>query len=509
MNISSYLKKNAKNFPQKTAFICGEKKINFLDLWLTIENLSSMMIKKGIKKGDHIGVIQNNSIELLYLFYAIANIGAVIVPINGSQNKNDLLNQLKLSDTKYLFIWHGFFKELKHSLKSIKIKKIFLIGKSDKNYENFSNLLKHKNFKKKKIPKNTNIKYIFGLTSGSTSTPKIIIFSQKTKILRAKYAQKLFKLNNKDKLIIGTPFKQSITQRLIFLSLVMGSTCVIMQKFTPEKWTKYVSDQSITFSILVSSQIESISQFLKKKKYKLKSLKSLVSCCAQLREDTKKNILPYLSGNLVDTYGATEIGTLTKSIISINKNNENMGKKIKESKLTFYDNDKNKFSKKKGEICVKTPLIFSGYYNNRKLSKNSFIKGYFKTGDYGYLEQDNLFLTGRKSDVIITGGINVYSKDIEKILNSHSKVSQSLVIGLPDIKLGEVIVAVVKLKKIISKRELHIFCAKNLADHQQPFYIDFVDSFPTSGGYNKISKFKLKQKYKNFNLTKKLRETFK
>ena len=66
-----------------------------------------------------------------------------------------------------------------------------------------------------------------------------------------------------------------------------------------------------------------------------------------------------------------------------------------------------------------------------------------------------------------------------------------------------------KLKKIISKRELHIFCAKNLADHQQPFYIDFVDSFPTSGGYNKISKFKLKQKYKNFNLTKKLRETFK
>ena len=79
-----------------------------------------MLIKKGVKKGDQVSVIQNNSIELLYLFYAIANIGAVIIPINGSQNKIDLLKQLKLCDTKFLFIWHGYLQDIIEDLKVVK-----------------------------------------------------------------------------------------------------------------------------------------------------------------------------------------------------------------------------------------------------------------------------------------------------------------------------------------------------------------------------------------------------
>lgn len=508
MNISDYLKKNAKNFPQKTAFICGEQSVTFLDLYISVESLSSMLIKKGVKRGDQISVIQNNSIELLYLFYAIANIGAVIIPINGSQNKIDLLKQLKLCDTKYLFIWHGYLQDIKEDLNKIKIKKIFTIGEKLTGFENFKNLLINTGEFKKRSIKDNNGNYIFSLTSGSTNNPKIIIFSQKTKILRALNAQKLFRLNKKDILIIGTPFKQSITQRIIFLSLILGSTCVIMQKFTPKNWVQLVTNHNVTFSILVSSQIENISEYLRKAKKKLKNLKTLVSCCAQLRRDTIKKILPNLYGKFFDTYGATEAGTLTKIQVTLKKNIENMGKNLEESKFIFYNNDTKKFSKKKGEICVKTPLIFSGYYKNKKISKSSFLNNYFKTGDYGYLKNKNLFLTGRRSDVIITGGINVYSRDIERVIDKHPDVDQSVAIGVPDKKLGEAIIAVIKTKKKISRRKLHIFCANNLADYQQPFYIDFISKFPTTGGYNKISKIKLKLKYSKFNLRKKFKDTF-
>ena len=176
MNISDYLKKNAKNFPQKTAFICGEQSVTFLDLYISVESLSSMLIKKGVKRGDQISVIQNNSIELIYLFYAIANIGAVIIPINGSQNKIDLLKQLKLCDTKFLFIWHGYLQDIIEDLNKSKIKKIFTIGEKLTGFENFENLLINTGeFKKRSLKDNKN-NYIFSLTSGSTNKPKIIIF---------------------------------------------------------------------------------------------------------------------------------------------------------------------------------------------------------------------------------------------------------------------------------------------------------------------------------------------
>ena len=185
-----------------------------------------------------------------------------------------------------------------------------------------------------------------------------------------------------------------------------------------------------------------------------------------------------------------------------------MGKLSRGSKIIFFNNDKNRISRERGEICVKTKLIFSRYYKNEKLTKKSFIKGFFKTGDYGYQKKGDLYLTGRSSEVIITGGLNVYSRDIERIIDTHPDVVQSVAIGVQDKKLGEAIIVIVKTKKVIPRRNLHIFCANNLADYQQPFFIDFIKNFPTTGGYNKIDKLKLKSIYSNFNIRRRLKDTF-
>ena len=97
-----------------------------------------------------------------------------------------------------------------------------------------------------------------------------------------------------------------------------------------------------------------------------------------------------------------------------------------------------------GEILCKTPLQFSGYYKNEKLTKKTISNGYFLTGDIGYLDNEGyLILTGRKRDIIITGGINVHASDIEKVLNLHPKISESAVIGLKDKRLGEAIFAII------------------------------------------------------------------
>ena len=141
--------------------------------------------------------------------------------------------------------------------------------------------------------------------------------------------------------------------------------------------------------------------------------------------------------------------------------------------------------------------------------KHTF-NNYFKTGDIGFLDNDGMLnLTGREKEIIIVGGVNVFPGDIERVLDTYSVVKKSAVIGLKDKRLGEGIVAflILKNKKFLDLFELKKFCVKNLSDYQQPHKFIIVKKFPL-GGYGKISKFKLKEKFKNIDLSKNIRAVF-
>ena len=135
-----------------------------------------------------------------------------------------------------------------------------------------------------------------------------------------------------------------------------------------------------------------------------------------------------------------------------------------------------------GEIAVKTDLIFNGYYMQPDMTKNSFTKeGYFKTGDLGRLDSDGyLYFCGRKKELIITGGINVYPNDIDSVIQKYEGVVECAAFSYPDDRLGEVVaVAVVKDKKsVITERDIRVYCSRNLADFQIPHHVFFVDELP-------------------------------
>ena len=146
-----------------------------------------------------------------------------------------------------------------------------------------------------------------------------------------------------------------------------------------------------------------------------------------------------------------------------------------------------------GEILCKTPLMFSGYYDLKEKTKKSMSNGYFRTGDLGKLnEQGYLYFMGRKKDIIITGGINVYPKDIEMVLLKHKDVFEVAVVPFPDENLGEIVAAVIVCKKntIVKIKELKMLCATQLADFQQPLSYTFVDKL-YKNSMGKMVKFKI------------------
>ena len=196
-----------------------------------------------------------------------------------------------------------------------------------------------------------------------------------------------------------------------------------------------------------------------------------------------------------ECYGASELGIIS-NIISTDAlaRRFSVGVAVLGAEIMIVDEDRNQVPPSTvGEISCKSVMRFSRYYNNKKATKNSMLGDYFLTGDMGYLDDAGyLYFSGRKKEIIISGGTNIYPKDIEIVLNKHPSVEDSAVIGVDHDRLGEAVLALILLKEDteVTERELQHFCLHRLADYQQPLVYKFLDDFPRSG-LGKVLKQKL------------------
>jgi acyl-CoA synthetase (AMP-forming)/AMP-acid ligase II len=223
----------------------------------------------------------------------------------------------------------------------------------------------------------------------------------------------------------------------------------------------------------------------------------LVSSSELLDVDLKKELISKLDCSFYECYGTSEVACVTNISDKENIKSASVGKPLPQVEIKILRDDNTlAIDDEIGEIVCKTPLAFAGYYNRQDLTQNSMWRGYFRTGDLGKIDSEGyLYFQGRKKDIIVTGGINVYPKDIENVLNSHLRVIESCVIPLLDENLGERVVAVVvRENKNLNIRELQRLCARELADFQQPKEFIFIDKLPRNS-MGKVLKYTLVDRY--------------
>jgi acyl-coenzyme A synthetase/AMP-(fatty) acid ligase len=282
---------------------------------------------------------------------------------------------------------------------------------------------------------------------------------------------------------------------MLFLPLLSGAKCVIMRKFTSNLYFDYVQRHNVTFSALVPSQIDEL--VLQNKKFKSFYLKKgLVSASSKLFESTKKKIINKKI-SLFEMYGMAEMGTITNINLTKNKvKSKSVGKTYdKKISIKILSHNKKYLSKNKvGEIICKSPGRFEGYFGLKDLTKNAFFKGYFKTGDIGYLDKNNnLFYLGRKKNVIKRSGVNIYPEDIEGILLKNSNINEVAVI--PFIKNSSTkIILFVKKDKTLTYNLIRNICLKKLSTFQLPNEIKLISKFPKTSS-QKIDKQKIKKNF--------------
>jgi long-chain acyl-CoA synthetase len=489
----------AKLYPDKQAICFGEQSISYQELAELVNRWSHALQERGVKHGEHIGVLLPNCIEFVAMILVAADLGVVLVPLSTALTADAIQRAFKAADVKHVVATSAMFTSLlanKNVLQAIS--GLYLsIDAPLAGITYLGDLLQA-------VPQDVQPigagkaedALILTMTSGSTGDPKPIILTQRTKFNRASAAITLYGVTAQDRTLTATPLYHSLAERLVLIPLLSGGTAILMQQFSATEWLKCVKNQQVTFTIAVSSQLKQIAEHLHvEDAAQIASLRCVVSSSALLDHQVKADLRAKFNCDFHECYGASEIAIASNldSVAAKNKL-QSVGQAAIGVEIRIIDEQGKALpAGEVGEIVCKTPMLFGGYYQRPDLTATAMWGDYFRTGDVGKLDEEGfLYFLGRKKDIIISGGINVYPADIESVLADYPAVFESAAFAYPDQRLGEIVaIAIVPTNKAeFDLRKLRFYCCEKLADFQQPRKFFVVDALPRNG-MGKLMKFQL------------------
>lgn len=322
-------------------------------------------------------------------------------------------------------------------------------------------------------------------TSGTMSDPKRVMLTHFNLINNIESNIQSLNLDSNDRVLISMPMYFGYCNTAQFLThLYLGAVMFIMQNtFFPKKFLQLVQRNKITNFTGVPTMLLLLLQFSDIKSYDVSSLRYICFGGSKMPVDKLKKIMEiFPNTSFVQTYGQTEAAPRITALLGNDAMRKigSVGKTIPNVELKIVDeNDCELLPNQDGEIIVKGPNVMKGYYKQEKKTKETLINGWLHTGDIGHLDREGyLYITGRKKNMIIVGGINVYPEEIEEILMEHVDVKEAYVYGQENELLGEVPVAEIVLSNegVVSLLELKKYCKDKLTDIKVPKQFIVVDS---------------------------------
>lgn len=485
-----------KTHCSKVAIWCDGEKRTYSELLELVCRYANYLRSKGVVRGDVIGIPMNNSIESVALILSASAIGAAVAPVNPTLPVDAINAAFSAADVKHIIARKAFFKAAGNEVfKNVSGCRLCLDAEVE-GADSFETVTSFTNEKPDSSGVIGNEPFILTMTSGSTGMPKPIVLTQENKLKRADEHIELYGITGNDNVLAATPLYHSLAERLVIMPLILGGTSVLLPRFTPNLWLNCVKEQKVTFTIAVSAQLAQISQMLSDSfEPEISSLRCIVSSSALLETHVRDELIDKLDCDFHEMYGTSECSTVTSINFRESRNKINsVGKPLPGVSIRIIDKDGNMLkSDEVGEITVNTPLCCEGYYKMPDAMRDSLSDGYFRTGDLGKIDKEGyLYFAGRKKEIIITGGVNVYPKDIEDKVSTMNEVRECAAFAYADARLGEVVaIAVVPEDGVeLTKKKIQIFCARNLADFQQPHKVFFLDELPKNA-MGKVVKMRL------------------
>jgi len=489
MNVGSLLVNSAHKYPERLAIISDEGRWTYKEFDQRTSQLAGAMLNAGLKKGDRVAILFFNSSYFVEVYFATLKAGLVAIPVNFRFVGPEIVYVLNDSQPCLLFYGSEFDQTLLEIREQLETIRIFVSphnGSSSLaiNYEEFLS-------SGRCLAQATDIceddECQIMYTSGTTGRPKGAVLTHRNVLWN------LFNtiLGREDKsgeraLIVGPLYHTAALNNHFTIQISLGGTSILIRKFEPESLLKTIEREKITIISGAPALYNSLLQYPNAHKYDTSSITKCTSGADKLPMEIKKRLLEFFPNvkGVYDVYGCTEASpsiTVLRAEDSLRKD-LSVGKALPFLEACVVDEEDRPLPPGEvGELVCRGPNVMKGYHRHPEATRDVMRNGWLHSGDLAKMDEEGFFyIVDRKKEMIVSGGENIYPREIEEILMKHPAIADVAVVGVPDQKWGESVKAFVAVKEgqLLDEKEVIEFCKKHLAGYKKPKEVAFVPAIP-------------------------------
>ncbi len=487
-NVVEMLENTVRKYPDREGFISEERRLTFGEFDRIVNRIAAGLQSRGIHKGDRIALLLGIQIEFPLAFFAVMKLGALAVPLNTRFKGEELAYEINDSGSRMLIVDAEYWPFIEPALPQLNtVEKIFFHGPiAPQGTEPFSVLEKNQGDKFTPASIAEPDEALLMYTSGTTGKPKGAILQQRGLVLSAMSVCELASLGPGDKYVCCIPLFHITGLNMVMLSSIFGGVpCVFIKTFRTKRFLEIMSSEKVTHYTGVINIIWLMINHPDFDAYDFSSFRVATFGGSPAAEEVIRGVLAKLPHLRVSVgYGLTEsFGMcITTPFKDTFRKIKAVGLPLPLMEAKIFDDVGNELPPEQiGEIVLKGPMITKGYWKKPEATAALFEEGWLRTGDIGKIDEEGfVYVLDRKKDMINRGGEKIYSLEVENVINSHDKVLEVAVVGVPDPFMGEAVKAVIALRpeETATEDEMRAFCAEHLADYKVPKYVEFVDMLP-------------------------------
>jgi long-chain acyl-CoA synthetase len=474
-------------YPERTALARDGRLLTFRELHTRVEGIAGTLTSHGFGVGDRLALLLPNGPDYIELVYACAMLGVIAVPLNTRLSTKEidrvledasplgLVRHSSLAVPGVRLSWQQAIDEEPLPIRSCSSRKVFYDPEA-----------------------------VLGLiyTSGTTGQPKGVMVTHANIVADIHNFNYWMRYTEGGIYLHAAPIFHIADFPSIFAAPAFGASQITIPKFSAQLFCEVVEREHVTHTVLVPTMINLITQFLETRKYDLSSLQVLAYGGSPMAPELvrrTRELLPKVK--LVQVYGLSETGFLTglqdqehtaDKLISCGRPCPGVDLQVTDTSGKEVD------AGQAGELIARGANVTRGYWNNPEETAEAFRDGFFRTGDIGHQDTAGyVYILDRLKDMIVTGGENVYSGEVEAAIYGHPAVYEVAVFGVPDPQWGEFVVACVVLKPgaTLTADDLIAFCRRSLASYKLPRRVEFSETDLPKNGSGKVLKKTLRERF--------------
>lgn len=488
-NLAMVLTESAARFPERPAVIEDGRTYTFAELDRSADGFAAFLHSHHVGPGDSVGLQMANGAAFVIAYFGILKAGSVVVPMNPLAVPREISHVVQSADLRVVVTESEHLDTVLRADPNGRLRTIIVAGPTD---STTSRVRSFDQASATRVPADIRLPVMRPLdstaaiifTSGTTGVPKAAQLTHGNLLSSCTHVTTDADVRGTDVTMACIPlFHVFGMTGLMNTSMAQGLPLVTLRRFTAEDVFRLVEEHCVTRTSFVPAMIADLLAGDPSDR-DLTSLRRITSGGAPLDVQHVDGLEALFPGAvLLEGYGASE----TTSSVCVNRDRGtrrlgSVGRATWGTQIRIVDEDGRALppgASEIGEVQVRGSTVFSGYRNDSDATDSAFDGDWFRTGDLGRMDSDGyLFLSGRRSELIIRGGYNVYPAEVEFVLASHPAISEAAVIGIPDPRLGQEIVAFVVTASELTGREVDEFARERLSRYKCPRDIRFVDDLP-------------------------------